>query len=54
MCYIMKCCIILHEMIFESRGDNYSSGFSQLQHYADAVAMFNGGLQFKRKLLSAT
>ena len=40
---VMVACIILHNMIVESRRDNYESGMMSLQHFSEARAMFAAG-----------
>ncbi|CDF36284.1 unnamed protein product [Chondrus crispus] len=43
---VMVACIILHNMIVESRRDNYQSVMASLQHFSEARAMFAAGQSF--------
>ncbi|CDF32582.1 unnamed protein product [Chondrus crispus] len=51
---VMVACIILHNMIVESRRDNYQSGMASLQHFSEALAMFAAGQSFTWEFESAT
>ena len=44
---VMKACIIIHNMVVESRRDSYESGMASLQHFNEARAMFAGGRSLK-------